>query len=130
LPSDEFMFLGFLPSKKTARREKLAALANVPSTLLFYEAPHRIEATLEDLEDILGDREICMAREITKVHEEFVFGKISEVRPRVTALGEFVVIVSGATEIRETGPLTRQEALKKLGMTRNELYDLFFKKKD
>jgi 16S rRNA (cytidine1402-2'-O)-methyltransferase len=129
LPSDEFIFLGFLPSKKTARRERLAALANVTSTLLFYEAPHRIEATLEDLQDVLGDREICLAREITKVHEEFVFGKISEVRPSVTALGEFVVVVRGATEFRETGPLTREEALKKLGMTRNELYDLFFKKK-
>jgi 16S rRNA (cytidine1402-2'-O)-methyltransferase len=129
LPSDEFVFLGFLPSKKNSRREKLAAVANVTSTFVFYEAPHRIEASLEDLQDVLGDREICLARELTKVHEEFVFGKISEVRPRVTALGEFVVIVSGATEMKATRPSSREEALKKLGMTRNELYDLFFKKK-
>jgi 16S rRNA (cytidine1402-2'-O)-methyltransferase len=129
LPTDEFVFLGFLPPKKNSRREKLSAVANVTSTFVFYEAPHRIEAALEDLQDVLGDREICVAREITKVHEEFLFGKISEVRPHVKALGEFVVVVSGATEMRETKPLTREEALKKLGMTRNELYDLFFKKK-
>jgi 16S rRNA (cytidine1402-2'-O)-methyltransferase len=128
LPSDEFMFVGFLPPKKNARREKLTALINVACTLVFYEAPHRIEAALEDMQDVLGDRETCIAREITKVHEEFVFGKLSEVRPRLKALGEFVIVLSGATEIREAAPLTRDEALKKLGMTRNQLYNLFFKK--
>src|SRR5262245_34973558 len=62
LPSDEFMFLGFLPSKKNARREKLGAVANVQCTLVFYEAPHRIEASLEDAQEVLGDREVCVAR--------------------------------------------------------------------
>jgi 16S rRNA C1402 (ribose-2'-O) methylase RsmI len=80
------------------------------------------------MQDVLGDREVCLAREITKIHEEFVFGKLSEIRPRVKALGEFVIVVSGATELREPPPLTREDALKKLGMTRNQLYDLFFKK--
>jgi 16S rRNA (cytidine1402-2'-O)-methyltransferase len=129
LPSDEFMFIGFLPSKRSARREKLIAVANVTCTLVLYEAPHRIEASLEDMQDILGDREVCVARELTKIHEEFVFGKISEVRTRVKALGEFVIVACGATQLRETPPLTRAEALKKLGMTRNQLYDLFFKTK-
>lgn len=128
LPSDEFMFLGFLPSKKTARREKLTAIANVRCTLVFYEAPHRIQAALEDLQDLLGDREVCVAREMTKIHEEFLFGTLSDVRTHVKPIGEFVVMVSGATEVRETLPVTREEVLKKLGMTRNELYDLFFKK--
>jgi 16S rRNA (cytidine1402-2'-O)-methyltransferase len=128
LPSDEFMFVGFLPSKKNARREKLTALANVACTLVFYEAPHRIEAVLEDMQDVLGDREVCIAREITKVHEEHLFGKFSEVRKSVKGMGEFVVVVSGATEFRQA-PLTREAVLEKLGMTRNELYDLFFRKK-
>jgi 16S rRNA (cytidine1402-2'-O)-methyltransferase len=129
LPSDEFVFLGFLPSKQNARRQKLTSIANITSTLIFYEAPHRIEESLEDLEAILGDREICIARELTKIHEEFLFGKISEVRSRVKPLGEFVVVVSGAGEIRGAAPITRAEVLKKLGMTRNQLYDLFFKNK-
>jgi 16S rRNA (cytidine1402-2'-O)-methyltransferase len=128
LPSDEFLFAGFLPPKKNARQHRLTSLRNVPGTLIFYEAPHRIEATLEDVQEVLGDREVCIAREITKIHEEFLFGRLSELRSKVKPLGEFVIIVSGATEIREPGPLTRESVLKKLGITRNELYDLFFKK--
>jgi 16S rRNA (cytidine1402-2'-O)-methyltransferase len=129
LPSDSFMFAGFLPAKQHARHERLTALANHTCTLVFYEAPHRIEATLEDLEAILGNREVCIARELTKVHEEFLFGKLSEVRPRVRPVGEFVIVVTGATEPpQKATPLTRQEVLEKLGMSRNELYDLFFKK--
>jgi 16S rRNA (cytidine1402-2'-O)-methyltransferase len=129
LPSDEFMFLGFLPSKKSPRREKLGALANVTCTLVFYEAPHRIAASLEDIQDVLGDREVCLAREVTKIHEEFLFGRISTLRERVNALGEFVIVIRGATELRGAAPVTREEVLKKLGMTRNQLYDLFFKNK-
>ena len=122
------MFLGFLPSKKNARREKLTVLANLTCTLVFYEAPHRIETVLEDMQDVLGDREVCVARELTKIHEEFLFGSVSEVRPRVKAIGEFVVVVSGATQAREAAPGTREEVLKRLGMTRNQLCELFFKK--
>ena len=130
LPSDEFLFVGFLPAKKNARCEKLRELMNVQCTLVLYEAPHRIEAALEDIHELLGDREACIAREITKLHEEYLFGKLSEIRKKVKTLGEFVVVVAGAKEMREAPPLTREQALKKLGMTRNELYDLFFKKKD
>jgi 16S rRNA (cytidine1402-2'-O)-methyltransferase len=129
LPSDEFLFLGFLPAKQTGRREKLQAIANVASTLVFYEAPHRIEQSLGDAQHILGDREVCVARELTKIHEEWLFGKLSDVRTRVKPLGEFVVVVSGASELRERGPVTREEVLKKLRMSRNELYALFFKNK-
>lgn len=128
MPSDEFMFLGFLPSKKTARRQKLADIVNISCTLVFYEAPHRIAETLEDIQEVLGDREVCIARELTKIHEEFLLGRLSEVRTKVKALGEFVLIVGGATEVREEAPLTRETVLKKLGISRNELYELFFKK--
>jgi 16S rRNA (cytidine1402-2'-O)-methyltransferase len=129
LPSDEFLFLGFLPATKNARKQKLEAVANVTSTLIFYEAPHRIEDVLSDLEEVLGDREVCVSREITKIHEEHLFGKLSEIRTRVKPLGEFVIVVAGATETRMRAPLTRDEVLRTLGISRNELYDLFFKKK-
>ena len=128
LPSDEFMFVGFLPSAKGARVKKLESLMNVSSTLVFYEAPHRIEETIEDMQQIFGDREVCAARELTKIHEEYLFGRISAIRPKLKPLGEFVIVVAGATEIRQV-PLTREQVLEKLGMSRNELYDLFFKKK-
>jgi 16S rRNA (cytidine1402-2'-O)-methyltransferase len=129
LPSDEFLFLGFLPATKNARKQKLTAVTNVTSTLVFYEAPHRIEDVLLDMQETLGDREVCVSREITKIHEEHLFGKLSEVRTRVKPLGEFVIVVAGATETRIGAPLTRDEVLRTLGISRNELYDLFFKKK-
>jgi 16S rRNA (cytidine1402-2'-O)-methyltransferase len=131
LPSDEFYFVGFLPPKKTARREKLESLRSLRATLVFYEAPHRIEGTLTDFVEILGDREACIARELTKLHEEFLFGKLSEIRDRVKPLGEFVIVLAGNTATDQpatTAPLTREQVLKTLGISRNELYDLFFKK--
>src|SRR5205823_14067990 len=123
-------FVGFLPARKNARREKLKELINVTCTLVLYEAPHRIQETLDDLYEVLGDRQACVARELTKIHEEYLFGRLSDVRQQLKALGEFVVVVAGAEEVREAAPLTRDEVLKKLGMTRNELYELFFKKKE
>jgi 16S rRNA (cytidine1402-2'-O)-methyltransferase len=131
LPSDEFLFAGFLPPKRKARRDKLKSLRALRPTLIFYEAPHRIEETLADLLDVLGDREACIARELTKVHEETLFGRLSDLRPRIKTLGEFVVVVAGQTaeepEVVKR-PLTREDVLRTLGMSRNELYDLFFKK--
>jgi 16S rRNA (cytidine1402-2'-O)-methyltransferase len=128
LPSDEFLFVGFLPSKTGARREKLESLNAVRSTLVFYEAPHRIAAALEDIEAVFGDREACLARELTKIHEEYRFGKLSDLRKGITELGEFVVVVAGATEAPPKKDLTREEVLRILGISRNQLYDLFFKK--
>mgnify|MGYP003351131515 CR=1 FL=1 len=130
LPSDEFYFAGFLPAKKSARKEKLEALRGIAATLVVYEAPHRIAETLEDMETILGDREVCVARELTKLHEECVFGKLSDVRPKVKELGEFVIVVRGRQDAEPEAkpPLTREAVLKTLGVSRNELYDLFFKK--
>jgi 16S rRNA (cytidine1402-2'-O)-methyltransferase len=128
LPSDQFHFAGFLPSKKSTRRARLAELRNITCTLVFYEAPHRISAMLGDMLDVFGEREVCVAREITKLHEDYVFGKLSSVVKSVKPLGEFVVVVGGAKEMTSPAPTTREDVLKKLGMTRNELYDLFFKK--
>jgi 16S rRNA (cytidine1402-2'-O)-methyltransferase len=130
LPSDEFFFAGFLPPKKNARKEKLEELRSMRATLVFYEAPHRIEEVLEDMQSVLGDREACVARELTKLHEESLFGKLSQIRPRVKALGEFVIVIGGnvSQESVEKTPLTREAVLKTLGISRNELYDLFFKK--
>jgi 16S rRNA (cytidine1402-2'-O)-methyltransferase len=131
LPSDQFLFMGFLPPKKAARREHLETLRSFRGTLIFYEGPHRINALLEDLQAVLGDREACIGRELTKLHEEYLFGRLSEIRPRVKELGEFVVVVGGATgtDAPSPQPLTREGVLKTLGISRNQLYDLFFKNK-
>jgi 16S rRNA (cytidine1402-2'-O)-methyltransferase len=128
LPSDEFFFAGFLPSKRQARRTRLSELGSLTSTLVFYESPHRILEMLTDLQEILGDRDVCVAREVTKIHEEYIVGKLSEVAGRINPRGEFVVIAGGVTEQAQDVPKTRQDVLKRLGMTRNQLYDLFFKK--
>jgi 16S rRNA (cytidine1402-2'-O)-methyltransferase len=130
LPSDQFLFVGFLPPRKSARREHLETLRTFHGTLIFYEGPHRILAALEDMQEIFGDREACIGRELTKLHEEYLFGKLSELRERAKELGEFVVVVGGYTGTADAPPpeLTRESVLKTLGISRNQLYDLFFKK--
>lgn len=135
LPSDEFHFVGFLPSKSTARREKLHSLAGVGATLIFHEAPHRIEETLKDLLEVFGDRETCIARELTKVHEEYLFGKLSEMVSKAKPVGEFVIVVAGAaaaeTPTLNIEGLSRKDLLKllaeKTGIPKKHLYDLLLK---
>jgi 16S rRNA (cytidine1402-2'-O)-methyltransferase len=78
LPSEEFTFLGFLPARPTERRRRLRQLTTEPRSLVLYEAPHRVHATLRDAFDILGDRQAAVARELTKVHEEFLRGRIAD----------------------------------------------------
>src|SRR5499427_860415 len=77
LPNDEFLFAGFLPARSAERRRALERLRIEDRTIIFYEAPHRIEETLGDARQILGDRPACLAREVTKVHEEFRRGPLS-----------------------------------------------------
>lgn len=97
LPSDHFYFHGFLQAKESAKLEELRELLNKKETLIFYEAPHRIQKTLESMYEILGDRKACIARELTKKHEEFIRGslkELSKIDPE-TLIGEMVIIVEG-----------------------------------
>jgi 16S rRNA (cytidine1402-2'-O)-methyltransferase len=98
LASNEFLFAGFLPRKEGERRRKLEQLSIAPATLIFYEAPHRVLATLAEIAEIMADPEICAARELTKLHEEFLRGKASEVasilRARGEVKGEFTLLVA------------------------------------
>jgi 16S rRNA (cytidine1402-2'-O)-methyltransferase len=102
LPTDRFFFGGFLPARATARRSMLADLHAIPATLVFYEAPHRIAATLKDALNTFGDRTAAVARELTKLHEEIARGSLSELAQRFSegtpARGEIVLIISGANE--------------------------------
>ncbi len=96
LPSDRVIFAGFLPSKKTARQKALKELSLSNFTLVFYEAPHRLMETLEDALAVLGDRPLTVARELTKVHEEFLRGTISEVLAALRqrrVKGEFTLVI-------------------------------------
>jgi 16S rRNA (cytidine1402-2'-O)-methyltransferase len=99
LPTDRVVFEGFLPAKKKQRREKLQALRDEARTLVFYEAPHRLTEALDDVHELLGDREAVLAREVSKVHEEFLRGHVSElirVLRRREIRGEVTLIISGS----------------------------------
>lgn len=99
LPTDKFYFEGFLPREKKDRLKSLKNLSSLESTLIFYEAPHRIPKLLPDILSVLGDREICIARELTKKFEEVFLTTVSQAISRYsddTAKGEFVVLVHGA----------------------------------
>jgi 16S rRNA (cytidine1402-2'-O)-methyltransferase len=106
LPTDEFFFGGFLPPRTTARRARLAHLRTLPATLIFYEAPHRIAQTLADAREILGERAACVARELTKLHEEFARGRLSELAARFhaeqAARGEMVLVIDHQVIADET----------------------------
>ena len=98
LPNDAFFFAGFLPSKDKARRDRLAELANVPATLLFFESPHRIAATVAAAADLLGEaRAACVCRELTKTFEEFRRGTLGELAAHygdgASVKGEIVFVI-------------------------------------
>ena len=98
----EFEFVGFLSKNNKEKKEKLGELKNESRTLIFYESPHKLKNTLEIMIEILGDREIVLAKEITKIHEEFIRGTISEILSKLdTVKGEFVIVVQGAEKIDE-----------------------------
>ncbi|MCL5094265.1 MAG: 16S rRNA (cytidine(1402)-2'-O)-methyltransferase [Patescibacteria group bacterium] len=92
-PTDEFLFLGFLPKKK-GRQTLLNSLRNEKRTIAFYESPERIKRTLNDLLEFLGDRGVVVCRELTKMFEEIYRGKVSQVLPKIKEKGEFVVVLS------------------------------------
>lgn len=99
LPTDRFFFEGFLPHKSGARRNRVGKLAEYDHTLVFFESPHRVVKSLEDILEVLGDRPACVARELTKLHEEFIRGTVSEILRAIggkTVRGEIVLVVAGA----------------------------------
>lgn len=107
LPTGSFRFGGFLPAKATQRRKTLQALVDDTATLVFYEAPHRIVKTLQDVHEILGDRRAVIARELTKVHEEFLRGSVSHLLAtldqRGVVRGEITLLIG-----RGESPRTRE----------------------
>jgi 16S rRNA (cytidine1402-2'-O)-methyltransferase len=143
LPTDEFFFAGFLPARTNARRARLSELQSVPGTLIFYEAPHRLAATLKDAYEILGERDAVVARELTKVHEEIRRGRLSELSEhyeREDPRGEIVVlidrnVISAAPQQSSIAALVDQfeqdgmdqraalkKAARELGISRAEAY--------
>jgi len=101
LPTDRFLFVGFLPARAGARRRALSELASVRETLVLYESPVRLAAALEDMEAVFGDREAFLCREATKLHEEYVLASIGALRRLVAergqVKGEVVLVVAGAS---------------------------------
>ena len=147
LPTDSFFFGGFLPSKKVQRISRLKDLVEIPATLIFYEAPHRIPASIADCADVFGDRAAAVVRELTKVHEETVRGTLSELKKHFAAAkvrGEIVICIDkdngSAPPPTRKGSLTDRlnelersgidhrtalkTAAKEFGLTRSEAYRL------
>lgn len=145
LPTDEFFFAGFLPARSNARRARLDELQSVPGTLIFYEAPHRLAATLKDAHEILGERDAVVARELTKLHEEIRRGRLSELATHYAneenPRGEIVVLmdrnvigtvqempasIAALVDQFERDGMDHRAALKKaareLGLSRAEAY--------
>jgi 16S rRNA (cytidine1402-2'-O)-methyltransferase len=114
LPSDQFLFAGFLPARANPRKAKLETLRALNATLIFYEAPHRIAATLRDARDVLGNRAAVVARELTKLHEEFLRGTLDELAEAFAdptrARGEIVVMISGTASRDESAPEPQQSS--------------------
>ena len=99
LPTDRFVFEGFAPPRQSARIAWLRGLAGERRTIVFYEAPHRLRATLEDIRTVLGERRVAVARELTKIHEQVVRGLASEVLEALPEVrGEVTVVLAGRAE--------------------------------
>ena len=117
LPTDRFVFEGFLPPKKQERRARLRALSSETGTLVIYEAPHRLTETLNDLAEILGDRETVLAREVSKVHEEFLRGRLTEVAKQIAGReikGELTLLIGGSRGQSEVSQEQIEEEIRKL----------------
>jgi len=102
MDTSEFSFFGFLPLNKKNRREKLEQIKKESKTIILYEAPHKLTNTLKDILEIVGDINIVIARELTKIHEEFIRGKISEIKEKVNEIkGEIIIVLEGNKNIEE-----------------------------
>ena len=99
LPTDRFIYLGFLPGKGAERRRRLESVAGETGTVIAFEAPHRLKAALKDMLLVLGDREVAVCRELTKIHEEVFRGTVSQAVARFTEpRGEFTLVIAGEQE--------------------------------
>lgn len=148
LSTREFTFVGFLPTNNKEKKDKLEELKNENRTLIFYEAPHKIKNTLENILEIFGNRKIVLARELTKIHEEFIRNNISNILDNIDEIkGEFVILVEGTEKINEeknflnslsleehykyylNKNLDKKEIIKKIakdrGKNKNEIYQYF-----
>ncbi|MDL1958460.1 MAG: 16S rRNA (cytidine(1402)-2'-O)-methyltransferase [Deltaproteobacteria bacterium] len=117
MPAGSFFFAGFLPHKQAERRKTLEQLAEIPHTIVLFEAPHRLPDTLEDILGILGDRQMVMARELTKVHETVISGPVSGIIEQVSkgsVRGEITLVIEGAEEIRHGRSCHDPEAVGKV----------------
>lgn len=119
LPTDSFVYLGYLPRKASERRVAIQAAASLPHTLVFLETPHRLLEALVELKTVLGDRPVAVARELTKLHEEIVRGNLSGAIAHFTATqprGEFTLVVGGHVAVPQQWPVEtlRQTALQRL----------------
>ena len=152
MKTNEFIFIGFLPVNNKEKKEKLEEIKKHTQTVILYEAPHKLLNTLKIMLEEIGDRKICLAREITKIHEEYIRGKISEVLQKIEEpKGEYVLILEGndknEEEIKkeqlnamsleehfkyyEKQNLDKKEIIKKIAKDRNtnknEIYQYFLK---
>lgn len=142
LSPSKFLFYGFLSTKKGKQKQELQSLKYIPYTLIFYEAPHRIQETLNNMLEILGNRKICLAREISKLYEELYRGTIEEILKDIKDIkGEIVVVVDGNTEKEDyheldiiehiqvylDDGLEEKEAIKKVAKERNVAKSIIYK---
>ena len=98
LPTDQFLYLGFLPRRKGQRQRLLSSIVDEPRTIVAFETPHRLKEALSDIEEILGNRRLSVCRELTKVHEEIFRGRVSQAREHfVEPRGEFTLVIEGKT---------------------------------
>ena len=123
ISTKEFIFLGFLPLNKKSRKEKLEEIKNANKTIILYEAPHKLKNTLNDLSDILQSREVVLARELTKIHEEYIRGTVKELMEKTDNLkGEMILII-------EKNNKDNEEALNSLNnLTLEEHYNFYEKR--
>ena len=151
LNTKEFIFIGFLPTNNKEKKEKLNKLKNENKTLIFYESPHKIKITLENMLEIFGNRKIVLAKEISKIHEEFIRGTIDEVLEKSKEIkGEIVILIEGTKQEDEKikflnslsleehyqyyskQQLDKKEIIKKIAKDRsknkNEIYQYFLNK--
>lgn len=151
LDTTEFTFFGFLPLNKKIRKEKLNEIKDETKTCVIYEAPHKLKNTLQDLKEIVENRKIVLAREITKIHEEFIRGNIEEIISKSENLkGEMIILIEGAKKQEEQCSLNslsleehyeyyqkqgleKKEIIKNIakdrGVSKNEIYMNFVNKK-